>query len=105
MVSAGTCVLFFRIFETISSVSKQLFSDKIVVLDTHIRIVIQKFPYGPFAKATWLGMHRMALPQAAVPSGENTIDLMRANSRKLVHSGLTKPSQMSIADPVALQFR
>ena len=47
----------------------------------------------------------MALPQAAVPSGESTIAVMRADSRKLVHAGLTKPSRLSIADQGALQFR
>ena len=41
----------------------------------------------------WLGMRRMALPQAAVPSGESTIAFMRADSRKLFHAGLTKPSR------------
>ena len=35
----------------------------------------------------------MALPQAAVSSGESTIAAMRADSRKLVHVGLTKPSR------------
>ena len=53
----------------------------------------------------WLRMRRMALPQAAVPSGESTIAVMRADSRKLVHAGLTKPSRLSIADQGALQFR
>ena len=53
----------------------------------------------------WLGMRRMALPQAAVPSGESTIAVMRADSRKLVHAGITKPSRLSIADQGALQFR
>ena len=53
----------------------------------------------------WLGMRRMALPQAPVPSGESTIVVMRAHSRKLVHAGLTKPSRLSIADQGALQFR
>ena len=52
-----------------------------------------------------LGMRRMALPQAAVPSGQSTIAFMRADSRKLVHAGLTKPSRLSIADHGALQFR
>ena len=47
----------------------------------------------------------MALPQAAVPSGESTIAVMRADSRKLVHAGLTKPSRLSIADQGALHFR
>ena len=47
----------------------------------------------------------MALPQGAVPSGESTIAVMRADSRKLVHAGLTKPSGMSIADQGALHFR
>ena len=40
----------------------------------------------------WLGMHRMVLPQGGVPGGESTIAVMRADSRKLVHAGLTKPS-------------
>ena len=53
----------------------------------------------------WPGMRRMALPQAAVPSGESTIAVMRADSRKLVHAGLTKPSRLSIADQGALQSR
>ena len=53
----------------------------------------------------WLGMRHMALPQAAVPSGGSTIAVMRADSRKLVHAGLTKPSRLSIADQGALQFR
>ena len=53
----------------------------------------------------WLGMRRMALPQAAVPSGESTIAVMRADSRKLVLAGLTKPSRLSVADQGALQFR
>ena len=53
----------------------------------------------------WLGMRRMALPQAAIPSGESTIVVMRADNRKLVHAGLTKPSRLSIADHGALQFR
>ena len=53
----------------------------------------------------WLRMRRMALPQAVVPSRESTIAVMRANSRKLVHDGLTKPSRLSIADQGALQFR
>ena len=53
----------------------------------------------------WLGMRRMVLPQAAVPSGESTIAVMRADGRKLVHAGLTKPSRLSIADQGALQFR
>ena len=46
----------------------------------------------------WLGMRCMALPQAAVPSGESTIAVMRADSRKVVHTGLTKPSRLSIAN-------
>ena len=46
----------------------------------------------------WLGMSCMALPQAAVPSGESTILGIRADSRKLVHAGLTKSSRLSIAD-------
>ena len=41
----------------------------------------------------WLGMRRMALPQAAVPSGESTIAVMRADSRKLVHA--VSPSHRS----------
>ena len=53
----------------------------------------------------WLGMRRMALPQAAVPGGKSTIALMRADSRKLVHAGLTKPSRLSIAEQGALLFR
>ena len=53
----------------------------------------------------WPGMRRMALPQAAVPGGESTIAVMRADRRKLVHAGLTKPSKLSIADRGALQFR
>ena len=53
----------------------------------------------------WLGMRRMALPQAAVPSGEITIAVMRAYNRKLVHASLPKPSRLSIADQGALQFR
>ena len=52
----------------------------------------------------WLGMRRMALPQAAVPSGESTIAVMRVDSRNLVHAGLTKPSRFSIADQRALQL-
>ena len=52
----------------------------------------------------WLGMCHLALPQAAVPSGESTIAVMWADSRKLVHAGLTKPSRLSIADQGALQF-
>ena len=47
----------------------------------------------------------MALPQGAVPSGESTVPVMRADIPKLVHAGLTKPSRMSIADKGALQFR
>ena len=47
----------------------------------------------------------MVLPQRAVPNGESTIAVMRADSRKLVHTGLNKPSRMSIADKGALQFR
>ena len=47
----------------------------------------------------------MALPQGAIPSGESTIAVMQADNRKLVHTGLTKPSWMSIADQGALQFR
>ena len=53
----------------------------------------------------WLGMRRMALPQAAVPSGESTIAVMRADSCKLVHAGVTKLSRLSIADQGALRFR
>ena len=53
----------------------------------------------------WLGMRRMALPQAAVPNGESTIAIMRADSRKLVHASLTKPSRLSITDKGAWQFR
>ena len=53
----------------------------------------------------WLGMRRMVFPQAAVPSGESTIDVMQATSRKLVHAGVTKPSRLSIAVQGALQFR
>ena len=53
----------------------------------------------------WLGMRHMALPQAAVPSGESTIAFIRAYNRKLVHKGVTKPSRLSIADQGALQFR
>ena len=53
----------------------------------------------------WRCMRRMALPQAAVPSGESTIAVMRADRRKLVHAGLTKLSRLSIADPGALHFR
>ena len=52
----------------------------------------------------WVGVRRMALPQGAVTSGESTIAVMRADCRKLVHAGLTKPSQMSIADQGAFQF-
>ena len=40
----------------------------------------------------WLDMRRMALPQAA-----STTAVMQADSRKLVHAGLTKPSRLSIA--------
>ena len=50
-------------------------------------------------------MRRMALPQAAVPSGESTIAVTPAHSRKLVHARLTKPYRLSIADQGALQFR
>ena len=35
---------------------------------------------------------------SAVTSGETTIAVMRADNRKLVHAGLTKPSWLSIAD-------
>ena len=52
----------------------------------------------------WPGMCRMALPQGAIPNAESTIAVMRAESRTLVHTGLTKPSRMSIADQGALQF-
>ena len=52
-----------------------------------------------------LGMHRMALPQGDVPSGESTIAVMRAHRRKLVHACLTNPSRMCIAKQGALQFR
>ena len=52
-----------------------------------------------------LGMRRMALPQMAVTSAESTIVVMRADSRKLVHASLTKPSRLSIANQGALQFR
>ena len=45
----------------------------------------------------WLRIRRMALPQVAVPSGESTIAVMRADNRKLVHASLTKPSRLSIA--------
>ena len=51
-----------------------------------------------------LGMCPIPLPQAAVPSGQSIIAVMRAGSRKLVHAGLTKPSWFSIADYGALQF-
>ena len=50
-------------------------------------------------------MRRMALPQAAVPNGESTIAVMRAGSCKLVHTGISKPSRLCIADQGALQFR
>ena len=50
-------------------------------------------------------MCRKALPQAAAPSGESTIAVMRVDNHKLVHAGLTKPSRLSIADQGALQFR
>ena len=36
------------------------------------------------------------------PSGESTIAVMRADSRKLVHAGINKPSRLSIADQGAL---
>ena len=39
------------------------------------------------------------------PSGESTIAFMQAESRKLVHAAVTKPSQLSIANQGALQFR
>ena len=52
----------------------------------------------------WLGMCRMALPQAAVPCGESTIGVMRANSRKLGQAVLTKVSRLSIAHKRALHF-
>ena len=51
------------------------------------------------------GMRSMALPQGGAPNGESTIAVMRADSRKMVHAGLSKPSRMSIADHGALQFR
>ena len=51
-----------------------------------------------------LGVCRMAMAQGAVPSGESTIAVMRADGRKLVHAGLTKPSRLSIADHGVLQF-
>ena len=38
------------------------------------------------------------------PQCESTIAVLRADSRKLVHTGLTKPSRWSIADHGALQF-
>ena len=53
----------------------------------------------------WLGMRCMALPQADVPNSESTIAAMRADSRKLVHASLTKPSRLSNADQGALQFQ
>ena len=53
----------------------------------------------------WLGMRPMALPQAAVPIGENTIAVMRADGHKLVHAGRIKQSRLSIADQGALQLR
>ena len=53
----------------------------------------------------WLGIRCMALPQGAIPIGENTIAVMRADDRKLVHAGLTKPLRMSIADHGAWQLR
>ena len=53
----------------------------------------------------WLGMRRVALPEAAVPSGESNSAVMQADSRKLVHVGLTKPSRLSVADQGPLQFR
>ena len=43
-------------------------------------------------------------PEAAVSSGESTFAIMQADSRKLVHTGLTKPSRLSIADEGALQL-
>ena len=53
----------------------------------------------------WPGMRCMALPQASVPSGESTIAVMQADSRKLVHTGPTKPSRLFLADRGALHFR
>ena len=53
----------------------------------------------------WLGMRCMALPQAALPTGESTIAVMWADNRKLVQAGPTKPSRLSIADQGALRFR
>ena len=53
----------------------------------------------------WLGVCRMALPQAAVPGGQSTVAVMRADTRKLVHEGPSKPSRLSVADEGALQFR
>ena len=41
------------------------------------------------AYCVWLGMRRMALPQAAVSSGESTIAVMWADNRKLVRAGLS----------------
>ena len=52
----------------------------------------------------WLGMRRMALPQGAASNGESTVVVMRANSCKLVHVRLTKPSPMSIAGQGASHF-
>ena len=82
-----------------------------ITLD-HIRKVLarKQWPrwltnFSKEAYYVWLGMRRMALPQAAVPSGESTIAVMRADSRKPVHTGLTNPSRLSIADQGALQFR
>ena len=53
----------------------------------------------------WVGMRRIALPQAVLPSAESTIAVMLADRRKLVHAGLTKPLWLSIADHRALQYR
>ena len=82
-----------------------------ITLD-HIRKVLarKQWPrwltnFSKEAYYVWLGMCRMALPQGAVPSGDNTIAVMRADSRKLVHAGPTKPSRLSIVDQGALQFR
>ena len=41
------------------------------------------------AYCVWLGMRRIALPQAAVPSGESTIAVMLPDNCKVVHAGLT----------------
>ena len=52
----------------------------------------------------WLGIRCMALPQGPIPIGESTIAVMRADNRKLVHAGLTKPFRMSFVDHGALQL-